>query len=60
MPLDTHLSWAPDLEEAIERQPLTVPPTTPLVEAIALISQAHSHLCVLTDDLSCLAPPAEG
>lgn len=58
MPLDTHLSWAPDLEEAIERQPLTVPPTTPLVEAIALISQAHSHLCVLTDDLSCLAPPA--
>lgn len=58
MPLDTPLSWAPDLEEAIERQPLTVPPTTPLVKAIALISQAHSHLCMLTDDLSYLAPPA--
>lgn len=57
MPLDTSLSWVPDLEEAIERQPLTVPPTTPLVEAIAMISQAHSHLCMLTDDLSCLGLP---
>lgn len=59
MPLDTPLSWVPDLEEAIERHPLTVPPTTPLVEAIAMISQAHSHLCVLADDLSCLAPARE-
>ena len=57
MQLDATLSWAPNLEEAIERQPLTVSPTTPLVEAIALISQAHSHLCMLTDDLSYLAPP---
>ncbi len=58
MPLDTPLSWAPDLEEAIERQPLTVLPTTPLVEAIALISQSHSRLCALTDDLSFLSPPS--
>ncbi|MFN5746946.1 MAG: CBS domain-containing protein [Pseudanabaena sp.] len=59
MSLDTPLSWAPDLEKAIDRHPLTVPPTTSLTEAIALIGQAHSHLCVLTDELSYLAPPTE-
>ncbi|MFN8973882.1 MAG: CBS domain-containing protein [Pseudanabaena sp.] len=58
MSLDTPLSWAPDLEKAIDRQPLTVPPTTSLADAIAMIGQAHSRLCLLTDDLSPLAPPA--
>ena len=58
MSLDTPLSWAPDLEKAINRQPLTVPPTTSLANAIAMIGQAHSRLCLLTDDLSPLAAPA--
>lgn len=58
MSFDTPLSWAPDLEKAINRQPLTVPPTTSLADAIAMIGQAHSRLCLLTDDLSPLAPPA--
>jgi len=57
MSLDIPLSWAPDLEKAIDRQPLTVPPTVSLAAAIAIIGQAHSHLCVLIDDLSCPAPP---
>jgi CBS domain-containing protein len=52
LPFDTPLSWAPDLEDAIERHPLTVSPATPLVEVIALISQAHSHTCVLSEDLT--------
>jgi CBS domain-containing protein len=47
--LDSDLAWAPDLAEAIERQPLTVTPTTPLREAIALISQAHRQTCTLPD-----------
>ncbi|MFN6308897.1 MAG: CBS domain-containing protein [Microcystis sp.] len=58
MSFDTPLSWAPDLEKAINRHPLTVPPTTSLADAIAMIGQAHSRLCLLTDDLSPLAPPA--
>ncbi|MFM6058505.1 MAG: CBS domain-containing protein [Microcystis aeruginosa] len=58
MSLDTPLSWAPDLEKAINRQPLTVPPTTSLANAIAMIGQAHNRLCLLTDDLSPLAAPA--
>ena len=52
MPFDHPLDWAPDIEDAIERHPLTVPPTTPLLEAIALISQAHSHTCLLAEDLA--------
>jgi hypothetical protein len=32
MSFDTPLSWATDLEKAINRQPLTVPPTTSLAE----------------------------
>lgn len=52
MPLDTFQSWAPNLEDAIDRHPLTLPPNTPLVEAIALLSQTHNIICVLTDDRS--------
>lgn len=58
MPFHTPLNWAPDLEGAIDRQPLRVPPTASLAEAIALISQSHRHLCMLTDDLSHMTPPA--
>lgn len=58
MPFDPPLAWAPDLENAIERQPLTVPPTTPLVEAIALLSQAHEHTCSLGDHLAAPHSPS--
>lgn len=52
MPFETTLSWVPDLEDAIERQPLTVSPDTLLVDAIALISQAHRHTCCLAEDVT--------
>jgi CBS domain-containing protein len=39
--LDSPMDWGPDLSSAIDRTPLTVPPQTPLLEAIALLSQAH-------------------
>ena len=59
MPLDTFQSWAPNLEDAIDRHPLTLPPNTPLVEAIALLSQTHNIICVLTDDRSLSTPSAK-
>ncbi|MDJ0734794.1 MAG: CBS domain-containing protein [Nostocaceae cyanobacterium] len=49
MPFDNPLNWAPDLKDAIERHPLIVSKETPLVDAIALISQAHHHTCLLAD-----------
>ena len=49
MPFETPFSWVPDLEDAIEREPLTVSPDTPLVNAIALISQAHHQTCLLNE-----------
>ncbi|MEM6521357.1 MAG: CBS domain-containing protein, partial [Cyanobacteria bacterium P01_C01_bin.70] len=52
MPFDPAISWVPDLEDAIERQPLTVSPNTSLASAIALISQAHHQTCLLTEDAS--------
>ena len=52
MPFDPAISWVPDLEDAIERQPLTVSPNTSLANAIALISQAHHQTCLLTEDAS--------
>jgi CBS domain-containing protein len=39
--LDSPMDWGPDLSSAIDRTPLTVPPHTPLLEAIALLSQTH-------------------
>jgi CBS domain-containing protein len=39
--LDSPMDWGPDLSSAIDRSPLTVPPHTPLLEAIALLSQTH-------------------
>lgn len=59
MPLDTFQSWAPNLEDAIDRHPLTLPPNTPLVEAIALLSQTHDIICVLTDDQALSTPSAK-
>ncbi|MEM0980344.1 MAG: CBS domain-containing protein [Cyanobacteria bacterium P01_H01_bin.58] len=50
MPFETTLSWVPDLEDVIERQPLTVSSDTLLVDAIALISQAHHQTCLLAGD----------
>ncbi|MGF1522880.1 MAG: CBS domain-containing protein [Leptolyngbyaceae cyanobacterium] len=50
MPFETSIAWVPDLEDAIERQPLTISPDTLLVDAIALISQAHRQTCLLADD----------
>jgi CBS domain-containing protein len=43
MPIDNSLSWAPNLDDAIERHPLAVPPTTPLLEAITLIGQIRNQ-----------------
>jgi CBS domain-containing protein len=48
MPLNPPLTWVPNLEEAIECHPLTLPPVTPLSEAIALISQSHHQVCSLS------------
>jgi CBS domain-containing protein len=50
MPLDTPLNWAPDLKDAIERNPLTVAPTTSLADALVSIGLAHRHQCSLVDD----------
>ncbi|MBE7380766.1 MAG: CBS domain-containing protein [Leptolyngbya sp. SIO1E4] len=49
MPYEKPLAWVPNLEDAIQRHPLTVQPETSLLEAIALISQAHHHTCLLTE-----------
>jgi CBS domain-containing protein len=54
MPLDNPLDWIPDLEKAIDRHPLMVPPTTSLREAIALLGTTHyqKHTTVNELDLS--------
>lgn len=59
MSMDNPLTWAPNLDDAIERHPLIVSPTTSLVEAIALIGEAHSRNCLLTDYLVSSAPPVK-
>lgn len=67
MEFDTPQSWAPDLESAIDRHPLTVLPTIPLVEAIALLCQTQRRM-FLGNDLeiepqahtSCLLVVSEG
>jgi CBS domain-containing protein len=43
MEFDTPQSWAPDLESAIDRHPLTVLPKTPLSQAIALLCQTQNR-----------------
>ena len=59
MPLEKSIAWVPDLEDAIERHPLTVAPDTPLVDVIALISQAHHQRCLLTEEASSFNRPAK-
>ncbi len=49
--------YLPDLEDVIDRYPLTVPPQTPLIEVIALMGQLRSS-CPLESDNS--ATDAEG
>ena len=60
MQLNQPVSWMPDLEDAIQRHPLTVTPTTPLVDAIALLSQAQHNTCWLTDPSSAEFPAQTG
>ncbi len=47
MQFDTPLDWIPDLTSVIEYFPSIITPETSLVDAIALISQAHHHSCSL-------------
>ncbi|NJM48221.1 MAG: CBS domain-containing protein [Alkalinema sp. RU_4_3] len=53
---DQPLSWAPNLEDAIDRHPFIVPPTTLLAEVLTLISQAHHQSCMICADLALSAP----
>ncbi len=57
MEFDPSLAWLPNLERAIARDPLIVLPTTPLVEAIGLLSQSQQQTCVLPEE-SALADPS--
>jgi CBS domain-containing protein len=40
------------VEDAIERHPLIVEPTTSLIEAITLISQNHDQSCLLVEEMT--------
>jgi CBS domain-containing protein len=44
------LAWTPNLEDAIDRQPLIVSPEMTLSVVISLINQTHHRSCVLTDN----------
>jgi CBS domain-containing protein len=57
MEFDTPQSWAPDLESAIDRHPLTVLPTTPLNQAIALLCKTQNRIC-LGNELASIEPQA--
>jgi CBS domain-containing protein len=55
MEFDPPLAWLPSLDSAIARDPVIVSPTTPLVDAIALLSQSRIQTdpsCIQTDVLS--------
>lgn len=47
MQSDTSLDWIPDITSVIEYSPLIVSLETPLVDAIAMISQTHYPSCSL-------------
>jgi CBS domain-containing protein len=51
MPLNNPLDWTPDLEKAIDRYPLMVPPTTSLIEAIALLGTPPYRKQTKTNEL---------
>ncbi len=59
MPFETPLSWVPNLEDAIECHPLTVAPETPLVDAIALMTQTHKRSCLLIEETPRLDPSTQ-
>lgn len=48
MTLDEQSIGTPAIEDAIDRQPLTVPPQMPLTQVIALMSQTRGDYCSLT------------
>ena len=50
MQLDSPFSWIPDLKSVIEYSPLIVTPETPILVAIAMISQAHYSSCLLDSE----------
>lgn len=58
MQFDNPLDWIPDLKSVIEYSPLIVAPETPLLEAIAMISQAHYPSCSI-DELDIADADAE-
>jgi signal-transduction protein with cAMP-binding, CBS, and nucleotidyltransferase domain len=47
---DQIFAWSPNLEDAIDRQPLIVSPETTLNVVMSLINQTHRHSCILTDN----------
>lgn len=49
MQFDNPLDWIPDLKSVIEYSPLIVAPETSLLEAIAMISQAHYPSCSIDE-----------
>ncbi|BBC24560.1 CBS domain-containing protein [Pseudanabaena sp. ABRG5-3] len=49
MQFDNPLDWIPDLKSVIEYSPLIVTPETPLLDAIAMISQAHYPSCSIDE-----------
>ncbi|WP_082429466.1 CBS domain-containing protein [Pseudanabaena sp. 'Roaring Creek'] len=57
MQFDTPVDWMPDLNSVIEYSPLIVSLDTPLIEAIAMISQSHYSSCSLTNSDSSTSLP---
>jgi CBS domain-containing protein len=49
MSFNNPMAWVPNLEEAIESNPLTLPPAALLTDAIALIGRSHHPVCDLTE-----------
>ncbi len=52
MEFKDQLLTTPDLEAAIDRDPLIIKPETSLVMAIALMSQARGRRCLIPADNS--------
>ncbi len=55
MSFESPLAWVPSLADVIERNPITVAPTTPLGEAIVLVSQRHHPICWVADPPEAIA-----
>ena len=49
MQFNNHLLTRPDLEAAIDREPLIIKPEIPLVTAISLMSQAKGSSCIIPE-----------